>query len=268
MELVSRDVLNSNETEAPIVSVTDLVNELSRLISAYLESKPFLGLSAISGRCQVSESTLRRIHKKQIKTLPTPATVVAILTFFAGEGSIPALIKKYPGVIASYLEENFPHTAEIDCQYSEELNQELRDSTKYLVFKLSSHSCGCTENQVRDLLGQVGVSSLQELVRRNLIKKEGERYISAIERYSLDPDMFKDKFQFMSQFLKIARESGPNRFQNAYSNYSSSLTPEAYQKVVKVQKQALKKIRDIMLSESSQGDIHMFALSAIDTIDF
>jgi hypothetical protein len=174
----------------------------------------------------------------------------------------------YPGLIAEYLKENFPHAAEIECEFSEEIDQELKDSMRYLVFKLSSHSSGCTQEQIKDLLGRLGVERLNDLVNKELVLKKGERYFSAVKRRDLAPEQFKEKFQFMSQFIEVEDQPGQSKLQNVFSIYSSSLNKDACLKVVKVQKKSLKKIREIMISEASQGELPVFALSAIDTIDY
>ncbi|NQZ01117.1 MAG: hypothetical protein HRT45_10675 [Bdellovibrionales bacterium] len=264
----TEDLPEANLASSASVSAQDLVFELSKLIKGYLADRPFIGLSTISGRCQVSESTLRRIYNCQIKTLPTPSTVMAIVSYISEETDVAKLIELNPGLIANYLKENFPHAAEFDCEVSEELNRELADSIKYLVYKLCNHTSGCSEEQVMDLVGKVGIQRLEELLRKDLITQRGGRYYSNGKRFSLAPELFKDKFQFMSQFIKVEERPGGKLQQNVFSNYSSSVNQEAYNKIMKIQKQALKKIRETMVNPNSEGDLHIFALSAIDTIEY
>ena len=50
-------------------------------------------------------------------------------------------------------------------------------------------------------------------------------------------------------------------------NYSESVSVEAYKEIIGIQKRALRKIRDVMSADTSQGVIPLFLLLAIDTLD-
>ncbi len=244
-----------------------LIDELERLLSQYMLSRPHMSLSAVSRRSKVSEPTLRRIKKKQFRTLPTQTTILNFLTYISGKESIPQLIEKYPGPIAEYLKEEIPQQQEVSTEYNSELNEVLKDNTTYCIFKLCANSSGLTTQRVQRLFGEMGLQTLKLLVEKDYVQEVDGTYYSKVEWFMLPPEQINDKFQYLSQFIKSPSTTEDPFLRPLHVNYSSSLNAEGYKSIAKLQRKFLKKVREIIECESSQGAIPVMMLMALDTLD-
>ena len=89
-----------------------VIDQLSDIIVDYLKSNPRISLNGLSKRCQISEPTIRRIAKKQVKTVPTVSTVIDLLKTISRDDNVGNIIKMYPGPVADYIQETFPQLNE------------------------------------------------------------------------------------------------------------------------------------------------------------
>ncbi len=243
-----------------------LVDHLQQILVQYLERNPYASLSSIGRRSGVSEPTLRRIKAGQIKTAPTTSTVIKLLTYISGETSLKTITDLYRGPISDFLKENLPQIDQTAIEYDQELNEQLKDNTKYLIYKLAANSSGTHRAQVETLLGQAGLLVLDEMVENGLLTVENNKYKSHKKTYALDPNLFKEKFRFMSHFVSTGENSAGASNPSVHVNYSNSVNPAAYRKICKIQKNALAKIRGVMESPDAQGEIPLFCLVAIDEV--
>ncbi len=259
--------VNSDVVKIPMRKCDSVVEHLQFVISDYLERKPHLNLSGISKKCSVSEPTLRRIMKGQIKTLPTVTTVLDILTYISNEKKPSKIIKLYPGPIADFLKETTPYVDDCDTDYNIELNRILKNPVKYLTYKLASNSSGVSEDKVRELFGSLGVKSLFSMVDKGYLTQKGKYYYSSSKSFTSNHTDFVENFKTVADFIKPEKLSPRSRVNPFFRNFSNSVTPEAYEEIVKIQKKAMTKIAQIMTNEDNQGEIPLFLLLAIDTLD-
>lgn len=241
---------------------------LQRVFAEHMQSNPNLTLNGISKKCMVSEPTLRRIVKGQVKTLINSGTLIEILTYLSKETDLQKIIDRYPGPIGEFLKKSYVGLSVsegIDLHFSETLNRALRDPTKYLVFKLAANSAGVDGEQIKDLFGFHGLALLEELIAEDLVFKQEGVYHSKVKRYSLSNDQFVQNFKVTAAFIKPEKLSQAVQ-NNLFFNVSGSLTLEAYREIVKIQREALKKCVKIRDAKESQGPIPMFILAAVDTL--
>jgi hypothetical protein len=245
-----------------------ILNELSRLIDEYMRERPRLSLSVLSQKSKVSEPTLRRIRYKKFKTLPTPTTIVNLLTYISGKTQLNDLVQTFPGPLGEYLQEILPQSQQCNPEYNQIFEEEFEDNNRYLIYKLSSNDCGVSRERIQRLLGTIGLDILDDMINKGLIVQKGKRYHSQTESFALSPEKMKKNFRFLSNFLKTDQTETPNSLLKPMSvNYSSSVSPATYKKIMKLQKKTLHKIRDLMVNDPESGDIPVLLLMAIDTLD-
>lgn len=245
----------------------ELMAEMQRILSAYLAENPRRSLNGLSKRCTISEPTLRRLLKGQVKTLPNVTTVLDVLAAVSGEKSVRRIAEIYPGAIARYLEAMAPHFEDQDTQYDPELNLEMRNSTAYLIYKLAANHTGVGRAKVIELFGAQGNQVLENLERKGYIALQDGIYKAVSKNFTGSHGEFVFNFKAVADFIKVRDLSGTTHLDPLLVNYSESISPEAYREIVTIQKAALRKIRAILANPSSTGQVPAFLLMAFDTLD-
>lgn len=251
---------------------TSIAAELQTLIKAHLSEHRNLSLNALSKRCRVSEPTLRRIVGGKVKTNPTVNTIVDILSSLSKETNIAKLVELYPGPLADSLKENFGAVIgpeKYNYEYSEILNRELKDSERYLIFKLASNSKGVTRAKVRQLFGDRGDQKCDDLINLDLLHeewKDSQRVLrTKVEGFYLHNDMFKQNFKALADYIDTRPKLGEQT--NLFYNLSESVNEQALRDILNIQRQALKKIVKVLNDDKSRGELPVFVLNAIDLLD-
>lgn len=248
-----------------------IVSELARHLKSYLEDHPHLSLNAISKRCSVSEPTLRRIAKGEVKTTPDPKTVVEILSYLSKKKSISELCEAYsPGPLADFLKSKFGAlcTSQSPYQNSAEINRIAKNPTKYIIYKLCANHSGMRRSTAQELFGTSGEQALRELVAEELVAVSETGICNAkIKGFTVSQDLFVQNFKTVADFLKPEHLDLSSKTTPVMANLSNSINSEAYQQIVKIQRQALQKILEVLNKEESLGEIPVFVLSAVDTLD-
>ncbi len=244
-----------------------LLNALSSLVEAYLEKHPHLSLMALSQRCDVSEPTLRRIKNKDFKSLPTASTILNLVSYIGGEKEIPKLTQQFSGPIGAYLNEVFPGAKDHSRRFDPELNKMLKNDVYYLIYKLCCHPVGLSKERAVRLFGNLGEKVIKNLLDLEYIEQRGGRYHTLGDWFATSPEDIAGKIKILTDFMKFQDHPTDLYLTPINANYSSSVNSQAYREVVKLQRNCLKKIRKVLQSESSRGNIPLFMFSAIDTLD-
>ena len=244
-----------------------LLHCLQETLQSYLNEKPSRSLNGLSKKCTVSEPTLRRILKGQIKTLPTSTTILDILTTLTGEKNTALIAKMFPGPIADYLQSILPQAEEIETEYDADLNAELRDPVKYIIYKLASNSSGLSRKKLNELFGRNGFAQAEALFQKDYLHTKNDIYFSKVKHFTSNQDSFVTKCKLIADYIKTQNPLTKTNLHSLLANYSESVSPEAFKEIVGQQKKTLQKIRSILADESSKGAIPVFMLLAIDTLD-
>ena len=245
-----------------------VVEHLSLVVKDYLKKRPHLSVNGISKRCQVSEPTLRRIVSNKVKTTPQLSTLLDLLTYVGQTTSVRDIVKMYPGPIADYLTDAMPYLEEVDQEYSNAVNDELKDPVKYLIYKLSLNHSGVSEEKINELYGNHGIALLSEMVEKGFI----EKYASGICRartktYGGSHKEFVRNFKLVADFIKADRLRPRKPLNPYFINMSDSISPEAYEQIRRLQASLDKKIRKIVSSDEAKGQIPFFYIAGMDTLD-
>ncbi len=246
-----------------------VLEHLKIVLVSYLESRPHLTLNGLSKRCAVSEPTLRRIRKGQVKTIPSMTTIFELLSYLSGETQAKKIMACYPGPLQEYLKLKAPAIEDFQkIEYSEFLSVALKDPVKYVIYKLAAGSQGLSFDKVVELFGTYGERQLLALIAEQLIYEKQNLYYAKIESFALSHDVFVEHFKTMADFIKPHKHANANKFYSPiFSNYSGSINKQAYSEILKVQRKTTKKIAKILNSPKSMGSIPTFIINAVDTID-
>ncbi len=244
-----------------------VIEQLSEILNNYLKTHPNMTLNGLSKKCRVSEPTIRRIAKRQVKTLPTVSTVLDLLTVVSKINDLSELVKFYGGAVSDFIHQAYPHLESHSPEYSNTLNQELQNPVKYLIFKLSLNRSGVSEDKVKKLFGDLGIMELKSLIEKKVIIKKQDRYFSSVKNFSGSYEDFVEQFKWTSSFIKTGKVIPHGVLNPLFVNGSESISQEAYKEIVKIQKLALKKISQVIANPDSNGPVPVFFLCALDTLD-
>ncbi|MEO0336194.1 MAG: hypothetical protein AAF202_07360 [Pseudomonadota bacterium] len=271
MELIkpsnNEDKKTSNEA-ADFGAQDKVLIQLSDLLVNYLEARPSFSLSALSRKVNVSETTLRRIKNRSFKTMPNSSTVLSLITYITGQQDILKSTEGLPTALSNYLKEAFPQSLDTKSEFSQLLQQELSDNTRYLIYKLAANDSGVSKAKIQRLLGELGVEALVDLTKKGLLLERDGYFFTECESFTMSPDVFKDKFQYISQFIKTdSSKYSDSPLRPLHVNYSSSVSSVTYKKIMKIQKRTLKSIRELMQEDSGKNGIPIFLILALDSLD-
>ncbi len=246
----------------------DLKERLVALLRDYFERYPAISLNALAKKCRISEPTLRRIYSGQIKTLPTETTIVDILSAISKKSGIKELIEAYPGPIGDYLKLKFGvfDNSGGNYTYSPELSQSLAEPSKYLIYKLAANTRGVSKRKILELLGAHSERHLKELIDSDLLYESAGFYHTKNEGFTLGLDHFVDHFKLTANFIKTAPHPGGVK-DNLFYNASNSVNAQGREKVLAIARKAMSDIVKVLNDPSYDGNIPLFILSAVDSLD-
>jgi len=261
---------NSIETE-DTCNNKDVLSHLQEVIELYLSDHTNLTINSLSQRCGVSEPTLRRIQSNQVKTIPNDTTILKILSYISKKTNIAEIVDFFPGPLKDFLRSKVVPSHTQKTQFLEasiDLSNRLKDSVKYLIYKLSSNAGGVTEEKVSELFGQYGVQKLEELANEELVLYRDDKFVAKYENYRLSDERCVDNFKATAGFIKPNKlNTAPYESSQIFCNVSGAVSLKVYQEILKIKRKAVKKIRDIIFDVESEGAIPVFILGAVDTLD-
>jgi len=245
---------------------TRKVKELSALIEGYLESNSNVSINALAMRMGIAETTLRRIRGGQSKRLPNSENLLKIVFYIYKTKDLYEVREVLPPLLKEHFTSLFLLTeASLNNPVTEIDDSIIDNQITYLVLKLASNHSGVNKNEVLRLFGEIGLKSAETLIDSDILTEEKGLFKTKINTFRLPHNSFIKNFKSVSDFIKIDPEKtkGPN----IYYNLSESLNLEGLTRVQAIQKKAVKEISDILNNDKFKGELPVFSLTAVDTLD-
>lgn len=243
-----------------------LCNQLKDMVDGYFGSYPNVSINGLAKKSGVGATTIRRIINGSLKGDPAPHTVLNLVSSIKKETNLANIILRTNGAIRILLEDSFgSFVAELESyKYDPNLNQELTDPIKYIIYKLSSNRIGTSKTTILNMFGFLGEEHLNELIKKGLLFTEDGRIHAKEKNFSIDINLAVKHTPFLLNFYKPEEiKEGHNLF---YS-LSESLSIEGIKKIKEIQKAAIKEIHTIMNSPYFEGEIPYFSFFCMDTLN-
>lgn len=237
---------------------------LAKLLLDYLNERAHLSLNSLSINMDVPEATLRRIVKCHNKRMPSNDNLVKILKYIFKCEDLLQLKEMCPPSLGQYLEVEFSLYQDNNLRYFE-VSEILNDRVTYLCFKLAANTAGVKIEEVKRLFGMLGEKAIEKLCQLKIVSlQEG---IAKTEDFTfrLPDQQFIQNFQTTAEFIKtnpLDRQTS-----NIYSNTSESLNEQGLKQIIKIQREANRKILKIINDKSMKGEIPVFCIQAIDSLN-
>lgn len=245
-----------------------LCEQLKVIVESYLVKHPNISINGLAMRSGVGASTLRRLLNDSIKGDPAPHTVLNILSTVSKEKKLSKLITMAEGPVANMLQEAFSHFVESDVPhvYDNDLNEILKDQMSYFIYKLAANRKGTDKIFISEMFGKAGLERLNKMVALEVLKINDEGDVHAEKKdFSLDVEIAAGH---LPELVKYYKPEAIGRGQNLFYTMSESINEEGIQKIKAIQKEAVKKIYDVMRSPFYEGSIPFFTLDMSDTLSF
>ncbi len=250
-------------------SIEEALLQLNFIIKDYLVKNPSLTVNSLSKRCGVSEPTLRRISKKELKRIPTSTTVLRLLSYISKKDKISDILAAFPGPLSERLGSAVSIISDQNIRTDEiDLSEQLKNPIKYLIYELANNSKGVTLDKVQEMFGAYGEEHLNSLFIDGIVKLKGDHYEVVHKDFCLSLELFKTHFKATADFIKPQNlNNSPHQYSQIFYNCSGSINIAAYSAILKLQRAAIRKITDILKDPKSNGEITAFVIGALDTLD-
>ncbi len=241
--------------------------QLKEIVDEYFDKFPHLSVNSLALKSGVGATTLRRIRNGSIKGDPAPHTILNILSAVTNEKRLEEIVNQSEGELEKILKSSFGTYIESGSQHEiqADLNIELTDSIKYFIYKSSANRVGSTSTWVSDNFGKLGLEKLEELKDVGLIEQEGKFIHAKNKNFSLD--LFVAT-KHLPELVKFYQPEKLSDGKNLFYSLSESINFEAIKKIKEIEKEAVKKIFEVLNDEKSNGSIPYFSLIMSDTLNF
>ncbi|HXH31287.1 MAG TPA: hypothetical protein VNJ01_10785 [Bacteriovoracaceae bacterium] len=243
----------------------ELIQSLQCMISAYLDKNGQLTLNALAQRSNVPVTTLRRLMSGQQKNEIAPHSVLNLVSYVLREKNLQALLGKLDSSVAEFLRKhfgNFIFSSETR-QYNCDLNSELKDQTKYLIYKLSANHNGTDLMTIVENFGAHGKKKAEEMIAAGLLLENYGRLHAGEKNFSLDLGVAAEHLPALVRFYKpdtIAEGK------NSFFSMSEALTMEAIVEIKKIQRDCVEKMHAMMNRPESLGTVPYFTINLSETL--
>lgn len=247
------------------IQENELITVLQNMVESYLGKNPQLTINALAQRSNVPVTTLRRLMSGQQKNEIAPHSVLNIVSYIYREKNLSLLLSKVDASVGEFLKKHFGAFifASENRVYSPDLNQELSDQTKYLIYKLAANHDGTDFMTLVENFGSHGKKKAEEMMGKGLLVERNGRIHALEKNFSLDLTVAASHLPALVGFYKPESIA---EGKNTFFNLSESLSMDAIQEIKKLQRKCVQDIHAIMSDENSFGDIPYFTINLAETM--
>jgi hypothetical protein len=233
----------------------------------YLEKHPTLTLNALSQRCGVPATTMRRLMQDENRSDLAPHSVLALVSYLLKEKKISALLKLVTGPVETLLKKCFDQfifdekTSNHELQNS--LNSVFQDKMSYIIYKLAANNAGTSIEEVKDAMGLIGLKKLNDLIEKGLVYEKENSYHAKQKNFSVDLNL---AHELSHALIDLYKPCDVALGYNLFYSLSEGLNDAGIKKIKEIEKEAVKKIFDVMNNTETQGAIPYFAVIVSDVI--
>lgn len=248
---------------------TNSVNsQLRTMTTEYLDKHPGLTLNALAQRCGVPATTMRRLMQEEQRQELAPHSVLSLVAYLLKEKKISRILKIVRGPVAELLTKCFDQfifdEKSSDHEMHSDLNTIFQDKLSYLIYKMAANVCGTSIEEVKNSFGLVGLKKLNDLIEKNWIESNGgERLHAKQKNFSVDLTL---GHELSHALIDLYKPCDVAHGLNLFFSLSEGMNEEGIKKIKEIEKDAVKKIFDLMNTSNLQGNIPYFAVMVSDVM--
>lgn len=262
---------DSTDREVPRSLVKEASDHLKGIVEEFFRKHPNLSTNGLAQKCEVSEPTLRRLRTGQGKRIPNPTTIVNLLTYISKKSSLDEVLEYYGPPLSDYLIERMPQTKLKSfgkVESPKNLGKELDTITKYLAYTIASHPSGISKCKIESLFGFAALEEVQELVDKGLLIEKDDCFYTETDIFFMPEETLIRNAKTLLNFVKVekAKDADP-KLTPSLGMYTGGVNKQTYSKILKIQQKARDKVAEILFAPENAGEISVFSLMALDTLD-
>jgi len=229
-------------------------------ISSYLLKNPNLSLVNVEEKTSVPHSSLRRIMNGSGN--PSAEAVIKIFRSLGYDDELLTYMRDYHPEIATIMASKSSHNQEFT--FVNESDREFFVSEDYFtIVTMAYTSNGVTEVEIQEEYGRVGLSRLQELLERGIIKREGDRYLGKIEKYKLSFADTKRRIELAMRHYRINEAGSIN---NWMSLQTESINDEGLKALKSLQQKHYNERKELIFNNPIyNGDFKVYSATVSST---
>jgi hypothetical protein len=242
-----------------------LLAELQTALASYLDNHKNLSIQSISNKTGVSYSTIRRILQNEANDVRDETILSLILVVMPQAQRLQFLQTHYPALGALLKEAQSQAVEEPALDHFKLRMYRFKDPHNYIL-KMALTAHGTTRKDIFRILGERGVSALDEMLEDKFLFEDRNNKVSHPSRGSFimnsddilhqikkDADYY-DKSLVGSQFARLA-------------HLSASLSLSAYKELIELVSEFAKKSDRLKEASQNQGAIPVFIDIMVNTYD-
>jgi AraC-like DNA-binding protein len=258
--------MNESQIEHSQNSMT-LNLQLREMTAEYLQKHSTLTLNSLAQRSGVAATTLRRLMQEEKRCELAPHSVLSLVSYLLKEKKISKILKIVQGPVAELLNKCFDQfifdEKTSDHEMRNDLNTIFQDKISYLIYKLAANKSGTSIEEVKDAFGLMGLKKLNDLIEKDLIHAEGTRLHGKQKNFSVDLAL---AHELSHALVDLYKPCDVNHGKNLFYSLSEGMSEEGINKIKEIEKDAVKKIYNLMNDEKMQGKIPYFTLVISDVM--
>jgi|GEM_PF-4489602 len=237
---------------------------LANLLQEYRSLRPKLSLRSLSRNMGVNRYFLTKILDDNDKAKFSLDEMLIFCKFIKDNLPDSPQISRELAVVQDFFSEHLGSSRIKLIHQSEDPKIDLYDRFNFLVLVIACCDKGITRKRIIDILGEGASSSLKQLLKNKLLEELPNGAIRVLDGA---PVFFSPALLAFHgpDLLRWYRLRSQEHIRNYLDIKVQSLTKEAIEKVIELQKDCDKKILDIIVNEENFGMNPMFALSCVET---
>lgn len=259
-------LLDMNESTKDYSSHS-LNQQLREMTAVYLQKHPTLTLNALAQRSGVPATTMRRLMQEEQRSELAPHSVLALVSYLLKEKKISKILKLIDGPVAQLLNkcfDQFIFDEKSEHEMSVDLNKIFQDKYCYLIYKMAANQCGVSIEEVKDAFGLMGLKKLNELIEKEIITPDRNGRLHAGQKnFSVDLSLAHD---LSHALIDLYKPCDVKLGMNLFYSLSEGMNEEGIKRIKEVEKEAVKKVHELMNTKELMGEIPYFALVVSDVM--
>ena len=249
------------------LSASDIKLLLSESIQLYrARDKEKFSYNYIGNKTKLSPSFIERAAKNKLGEKLDPSKIISLSTLVCGPDDNKRvanyfalkILDKDNSILKDAIYAKF--VVESNRNISSELEKYLQEEDTYIPYALSANENGTTLEEVRAVLGEIGIRGLDILLDKGLIKEKEGSYHAVKKDFSTSFETLKKQIPILGRLYK---PSNVGKERNYAHITTEGFSREGLRKLQQAHREHLENIKIII--EENPGDINAFTVSFMDT---